>query len=80
MKQNLKDTTILGVIVGGDSLEERNRSVRETVKRPVGGFVLDGFHQGAMEDGTRWSIMESVLVRSLIVRYQVQGKNFVKLL
>ncbi|XP_071801892.1 queuine tRNA-ribosyltransferase accessory subunit 2-like isoform X2 [Asterias amurensis] len=60
-RQNLKDTTILGVIVGGDSLEERNRSVRETVKRPVGGFVLDGFHQGAMEDRTRWSIMESVL-------------------
>ncbi|XP_070532814.1 queuine tRNA-ribosyltransferase accessory subunit 2-like [Ptychodera flava] len=42
--QELKDTQVFGVIEGGDISDERLRSVRETAKRPVSGFVLDGFH------------------------------------
>ncbi|GAB5576445.1 queuine tRNA-ribosyltransferase accessory subunit 2 isoform X1 [Prionailurus iriomotensis] len=39
----LRKSTIIGVIEGGDVMEERLRSARETAKRPVGGFLLDGF-------------------------------------
>ncbi|XP_072567502.1 queuine tRNA-ribosyltransferase accessory subunit 2 isoform X4 [Paramormyrops kingsleyae] len=47
--QELAEAHIFGVIEGGDVLEERLRSSRETAKRPVSGFVLDGFHSRAME-------------------------------
>ena len=39
---------IFGVVEGGDVREERLRSARETAKRPVTGFVLDGFQSGVM--------------------------------
>ncbi|KAM5281419.1 queuine tRNA-ribosyltransferase accessory subunit 2 [Ctenodactylus gundi] len=39
----LRKSAIIGVIEGGDVIEERLRSARETAKRPVGGFLLDGF-------------------------------------
>ncbi|XP_067896590.1 queuine tRNA-ribosyltransferase accessory subunit 2 isoform X3 [Heterodontus francisci] len=56
----LKDTEIIGVIEGGDILEERLRSVRETIKRPVGGFLLDGFQGEDMPDDPKLNLISSV--------------------
>ncbi|XP_062841609.1 queuine tRNA-ribosyltransferase accessory subunit 2 isoform X2 [Trichomycterus rosablanca] len=58
--QELKGSAIFGVIEGGDVLEERLRSARETAKRPVAGFVLDGFQSGAMEQKLRGELITAV--------------------
>uniref|UniRef100_F7CN10 Queuine tRNA-ribosyltransferase accessory subunit 2 n=1 Tax=Xenopus tropicalis TaxID=8364 RepID=F7CN10_XENTR len=47
--EDLKPCVLIGAVEGGDLLEERLRSARETAKRPVGGFLLDGFHGGSAE-------------------------------
>ncbi|EMP33674.1 Queuine tRNA-ribosyltransferase subunit QTRTD1 [Chelonia mydas] len=56
----LQDSVMVGVIEGGDMLEERLRSARETAKRPVGGFLLDGFQGQAMAKETKLKLMASV--------------------
>uniref|UniRef100_UPI00398EF6B0 queuine tRNA-ribosyltransferase accessory subunit 2 isoform X2 n=1 Tax=Pristiophorus japonicus TaxID=55135 RepID=UPI00398EF6B0 len=56
----LKNTEIIGVVEGGDILEERLRSVRETIKRPVGGFLLDGFQGADMPDDPKLNLISSV--------------------
>ncbi|NP_001112368.2 queuine tRNA-ribosyltransferase accessory subunit 2 [Danio rerio] len=56
--QELKHAEIFGVVEGGDILEERLRSARETAKRPVGGFVLDGFHSSAMDQDVRAQLIQ----------------------
>ncbi|XP_051870130.1 queuine tRNA-ribosyltransferase accessory subunit 2 isoform X2 [Pristis pectinata] len=56
----LKNTEIIGVVEGGDILEERLRSVRETMKRPVGGFLLDGFQGETMPDDLKLDLISSV--------------------
>ncbi|XP_058621878.1 queuine tRNA-ribosyltransferase accessory subunit 2 isoform X2 [Onychostoma macrolepis] len=56
--QELKQAEIFGVVEGGDILEERLRSARETAKRPVGGFVLDGFHSAAMDQDVRVQLIK----------------------
>ena len=38
--QELKNTKVFGALVGGYSLEERMRCVREVIKRPVDGKIL----------------------------------------
>ncbi|XP_022410734.1 queuine tRNA-ribosyltransferase accessory subunit 2 isoform X3 [Delphinapterus leucas] len=55
----LQKSVIIGVIEGGDVMEERLRSARETAKRPVGGFLLDGF-QGTATLETRLHLLSSV--------------------
>ncbi|XP_043083041.1 queuine tRNA-ribosyltransferase accessory subunit 2 isoform X2 [Puntigrus tetrazona] len=57
--EELKQTEIFGVVEGGDILEERLRSARETAKRPVGGFVLDGFHSAAMDQDVRAQLIKA---------------------
>ncbi|XP_074928213.1 queuine tRNA-ribosyltransferase accessory subunit 2 isoform X7 [Chelonoidis abingdonii] len=56
----LQGSMMVGVIEGGDVLEERLRSARETAKRPVGGFLLDGFQGQAMAKETKLKLMASV--------------------
>ncbi|XP_039698984.1 queuine tRNA-ribosyltransferase accessory subunit 2 isoform X1 [Pteropus medius] len=56
----LKKSVIIGVIEGGDVMEERLRSARETAKRPVGGFLLDGFHGNPTTLETRLHLLSSV--------------------
>lgn len=56
--QELKGSAIFGVVEGGDILEERLRSARETAKRPVAGFVLDGFQ--SMEQELREQLITAV--------------------
>uniref|UniRef100_A0A4X2L523 Queuine tRNA-ribosyltransferase accessory subunit 2 n=1 Tax=Vombatus ursinus TaxID=29139 RepID=A0A4X2L523_VOMUR len=56
----LRSCVMIGVIEGGDILEERLRSARETAKRPVGGFLLDGFHGDAMTKETRLQLISAV--------------------
>ncbi|XP_073473501.1 queuine tRNA-ribosyltransferase accessory subunit 2 isoform X2 [Aquarana catesbeiana] len=56
----LKDKVVIGAIEGGDLLEERLRSARETAKRPVGGFLLDGFQGTAMTQETKLNLLTSV--------------------
>ncbi|XP_038609821.1 queuine tRNA-ribosyltransferase accessory subunit 2 isoform X2 [Tachyglossus aculeatus] len=56
----LRQSVPIGVIEGGDVLEERLRSARETAKRPVGGFLLDGFQGSAMTPETRRQLVRSV--------------------
>lgn len=51
---------IIGVIEGGDVMEERLRSARETAKRPVGGFLLDGFQGNPTTLETRLCLLSSV--------------------
>ncbi|CAI9599613.1 unnamed protein product [Staurois parvus] len=56
----LKDKVVIGSIEGGDLLEERLRSARETAKRPVGGFLLDGFQGTGMTQETKLNLLTSV--------------------
>ncbi|XP_053774345.1 queuine tRNA-ribosyltransferase accessory subunit 2 [Desmodus rotundus] len=56
----LQKSTIIGVIEGGDVMEERLRSARETAKRPVGGFLLDGFQGNPTTLETRLNLLSSV--------------------
>ncbi|XP_055965388.1 queuine tRNA-ribosyltransferase accessory subunit 2 isoform X1 [Sorex fumeus] len=56
----LRKSTIIGVVEGGDVMEERLRSARETAKRPVGGFLLDGFQGNAATLETRLHLLSSV--------------------
>lgn len=48
------------MVEGGDILEERVRSARETAKRPVGGFCLDGFQTGSMDWALRTQLINAV--------------------
>ncbi|XP_035269475.1 queuine tRNA-ribosyltransferase accessory subunit 2 [Anguilla anguilla] len=59
--EELRGTEIFGVVEGGSVLEERVRSARETAKRPVGGFVLDGFHTEAMSQELRGQLVAAVI-------------------
>lgn len=52
---------MIGVIEGGDVLEERLRSAKETAKRPVGGFLLDGFQGKAMSKDTKLELLSSAV-------------------
>ncbi|NWR85979.1 QTRT2 ribosyltransferase, partial [Furnarius figulus] len=56
----LQGSVMFGAIEGGDILEERLRSARETAKRPVGGFLLDGFQGCAMAKETKLKLIASV--------------------
>ncbi|XP_042724327.1 queuine tRNA-ribosyltransferase accessory subunit 2 [Lagopus leucura] len=56
----LQGSVMFGTIEGGDVLEERLRSARETAKRPVGGFLLDGFQGHAMAKETKLNLISSV--------------------
>lgn len=58
--QELQGSVMFGAIEGGDVLEERLRSARETAKRPVGGFLLDGFQGSAMAKETKLKLIASV--------------------
>ncbi|XP_060755901.1 queuine tRNA-ribosyltransferase accessory subunit 2 isoform X2 [Neoarius graeffei] len=58
--QELKGSAIFGVVEGGDILEERLRSARETAKRPVAGFVLDGFQSTSMGQELREQLITAV--------------------
>ena len=40
----------------------RKWCAKEVAKRPVSGFVLDGFHEGAMNMAARWSILKETVV------------------
>lgn len=51
---------MFGVVEGGDILEERLRSARETAKRPVAGFCLDGFQTGSMDRALRTQLITAV--------------------
>ncbi|XP_036739403.1 queuine tRNA-ribosyltransferase accessory subunit 2 isoform X1 [Manis pentadactyla] len=56
----LQKSAIIGVIEGGDVTEERLRSARETAKRPVGGFLLDGFQGNPATLESRLHLLSSV--------------------
>lgn len=58
--QEFEGAEIFGVVEGGDILEERLRSARETAKRPVGGFCLDGFQAGSMNQALRTQLINAV--------------------
>lgn len=58
--QEFEGAEIFGVVEGGDILEERVRSARETAKRPVGGFCLDGFQTGSMDGALRTQLINAV--------------------
>ncbi|XP_070709014.1 queuine tRNA-ribosyltransferase accessory subunit 2 isoform X2 [Pempheris klunzingeri] len=58
--QELEGVEVFGVVEGGDILEERVRSARETAKRPVAGFCLDGFQTGAMDQALRTQLITAV--------------------
>ncbi|XP_026537526.1 queuine tRNA-ribosyltransferase accessory subunit 2 isoform X1 [Notechis scutatus] len=57
----LKQSLMIGVIEGGDVLEERLRSARETAKRPVAGFLLDAFQGNTMTKETKLELLTSVI-------------------
>ncbi|XP_021119213.1 queuine tRNA-ribosyltransferase accessory subunit 2 isoform X2 [Heterocephalus glaber] len=56
----LQKSSIIGVIEGGDVMEERLRSARETAKRPVSGFLLDGFQGNPTTLETRLQLLSLV--------------------
>ena len=48
------------MVEGGDILEERLRSAKETAKRPVAGFCLDGLQSGSMDQALRSQLISAV--------------------
>lgn len=58
--QELEGVEMFGVVEGGDILEERARSARETAKRPVAGFCLDGLQTGYMAQALRTQLIIAV--------------------
>lgn len=58
--QELEGVEVFGVVEGGDILEERLRSARETAKRPVAGFCLDGLQTGAVNQNLRTQLISAV--------------------
>ncbi|KAG8450069.1 hypothetical protein GDO86_002622 [Hymenochirus boettgeri] len=58
--EELKHCAVIGAVEGGEQLDERLRSARETAKRPVGGFLLDGFHGSSMDRDTKLSLISAV--------------------
>ncbi|XP_028290768.1 queuine tRNA-ribosyltransferase accessory subunit 2 isoform X2 [Gouania willdenowi] len=56
----LEEVSVFGVVEGGDIVDERLRSARETAKRPVVGFCLDGFQTGFMEPSVRAQLIAAV--------------------
>ncbi|XP_008301870.1 queuine tRNA-ribosyltransferase accessory subunit 2 isoform X2 [Stegastes partitus] len=58
--QELDGVEVFGVVEGGDILEERVRSARETAKRPVAGFCLDGLQTGSMDQSLRTQLIAAV--------------------
>ncbi|XP_033841976.1 queuine tRNA-ribosyltransferase accessory subunit 2 [Periophthalmus magnuspinnatus] len=56
----LEGMEVFGVVEGGDILEERVRSAKETAKRPVVGFCLDGLQTGSMDQGLRTELISAV--------------------
>uniref|UniRef100_A0A8D0DIL9 Queuine tRNA-ribosyltransferase accessory subunit 2 n=1 Tax=Salvator merianae TaxID=96440 RepID=A0A8D0DIL9_SALMN len=59
--KELQQSLMIGVIEGGDVLEERLRSAKETSKRPVAGFLLDGFQTDAMAKKTKHELLSRVV-------------------
>ncbi|KAM4533414.1 queuine tRNA-ribosyltransferase accessory subunit 2 [Odontesthes bonariensis] len=58
--QELDGVGVFGVVEGGDILEERIRSAKETAKRPVAGFCLDGLRTGSMDQALRTQLIAAV--------------------
>ncbi|XP_029934926.1 queuine tRNA-ribosyltransferase accessory subunit 2 isoform X2 [Myripristis murdjan] len=58
--QELQGVAVFGVVEGGDILEERVRSAKETAKRPVAGFCLDGLQTGSMDQALRIQLIAAV--------------------
>ncbi|XP_069559685.1 queuine tRNA-ribosyltransferase accessory subunit 2 isoform X1 [Brachyistius frenatus] len=58
--QELDGVAVFGVVEGGDILDERVRSARETAKRPVAGFCLDGLQSGSMDQALRTQLITAV--------------------
>ncbi|XP_033495393.1 queuine tRNA-ribosyltransferase accessory subunit 2 isoform X2 [Epinephelus lanceolatus] len=58
--QELEGVEVFGVVEGGDILDERVRSARETAKRPVAGFCLDGLQTGSMDQTLRTQLITAV--------------------
>uniref|UniRef100_A0A8C6WLF7 Queuine tRNA-ribosyltransferase accessory subunit 2 n=1 Tax=Neogobius melanostomus TaxID=47308 RepID=A0A8C6WLF7_9GOBI len=56
----LEGVAVFGVVEGGDILEERVRSARETAKRPVAGFCLDGLQTGSLDQALRTELVSAV--------------------
>ncbi|KAK1884934.1 Queuine tRNA-ribosyltransferase accessory subunit 2 [Dissostichus eleginoides] len=63
-KRELEGVEVFGVVEGGDILEERVRSAKETAKRPVSGFCLDGLQTGSMDQALRTQLI-SVVTKEL---------------
>ncbi|KAK7879011.1 hypothetical protein WMY93_030764 [Mugilogobius chulae] len=57
---DLEGLEVFGVVEGGDILEERVRSARETAKRPVAGFCLDGLQTGSLDQALRTDLISAV--------------------
>ncbi|XP_070784394.1 queuine tRNA-ribosyltransferase accessory subunit 2 isoform X2 [Enoplosus armatus] len=58
--QELEGVQVFGALEGGDILEERLRSARETAKRPVAGFCLDGLQTGAVDQTLRTQLITAM--------------------
>ncbi|XP_028656306.1 queuine tRNA-ribosyltransferase accessory subunit 2 [Erpetoichthys calabaricus] len=58
---NLKNSQVFGVVEGADVLEERVRSAQETAKRPVAGFVLDGFQNHTMSKELQSKLISAIM-------------------
>ncbi|KAF3703607.1 Queuine tRNA-ribosyltransferase accessory subunit 2 [Channa argus] len=58
--QELEGVEVFGMVEGGDILEERIRSARETAKRPVAGFCLDGLQTGSLQQDLRTQLTAAV--------------------
>jgi tRNA-guanine family transglycosylase len=63
IKLQEKESTIFGVIQGGNDLAQRTHSAKETNKRNVAGFVLGSLGLGETQE-QRATIVKTILVSS----------------
>ena len=61
LKLQEKESTIFGVIQGGNDMNQRVHSAKETSKRNVAGFVLGSFGLGESQE-QRATLVKAVLV------------------
>lgn len=63
---SLEKTAVLAPLEGGLDPESRMRSAEECCKRPVHGFLLDGFHMnGPAAEALAWPAIQPVLTESV---------------
>jgi queuine tRNA-ribosyltransferase subunit QTRTD1 len=72
--QVLRESAILGVVEGGNSIERREESAKYLANSPVFGYVIDGLHSnGPNVEQLTSEDVKPILEASLVIEMKVIG-------